>query len=112
MVQSFDDEQYFEEKEAVVRLQIADKNKPVKNKLQQIKRVLSDNKNDYSNARIRIKPRNSKEYSIPWNSSTGFADEYIKRVVVKPFSPDLKATYSEIYTPLMSRMISEANKHA
>lgn len=112
LVKNFDDEQYFEEKEAVIKLKIADKKDTLKNKYEEINRVLGLYKKDYSSARLRIKPRNSKEYSISWNSSTGFAEDYIKRVLAKGIAPELKSTYKKLHPPLLKRMLSEMSKHA
>lgn len=112
LVKQFDDQQYFEEKEAVVKLQIADKNDTVKNKYEEIQRLLGKYGKNYSKARLRIKPRNSKEYSISWDNSSGFAEEYIKRVLAKGIAPELKSTYKKLHHPLVTRMLSEVNKHA
>lgn len=112
MVETFDEESYFEEKEAVIKLQVADKNSLGNGRFQQVMRILNVWKNDYSKARLRIKPRNANEYTIDWESNSGFSEEYVKRVTVKPFSPPLKSSYKKIYRPIMDRMNSEAQKNA
>lgn len=112
LVKQFDEEAYFEEKEAVVRLQVAEKSDLPTNRYQEVSRVLRNWKKDYSKARLRIKPRNAKEYTIDWTAEEGFSEEYVKRVLVSGFSPKLKSSYKKIYRPIADRMISESNKNA
>lgn len=112
LVEKFDEEAYFEEKEAVVRLQVSDKSAISSNRFQEVNRVLQSWKKDYSKARLRIKPRNAKEYTIDWSAEDGFSEEYVKKVQVSGFSPKLKSSYKKIYEPIAERMISESNKNA
>lgn len=102
---------YFEERLNVVHLKVKDGAGGVSGKLVNIQRVLGLKRLEYQKARIRFKTAGGTPQSVAWSAQEGIEQEWVKKELIKPISPPMRAAYGEIYKPFMNLVKSLADRY-